>query len=83
MGALFNVLRGELVIEAKAKKETANTLDTTSFQEGYLSVFHRVITLMQQQADIFDVPLTEIGIDNLKESDLITKPQSWEREERW
>jgi hypothetical protein len=41
-----------------------------SFATGYLAGFHRVLTLMQQQAEIFDIPLKEIGID-IDENDLI------------
>ncbi|ARJ41618.1 hypothetical protein B1H58_06035 [Pantoea alhagi] len=61
----------ELAIEAKAKKVASIGTDKENFQTGYLSAFHRVITLMQQQADIYEIPLDKIGLDKIKEQDLI------------
>jgi hypothetical protein len=61
----------ELAEEAKAKKIAALGTDDENFQTGYLSAFHRVITLIQQQADIYDVPLEKLSLDKIKEIDLI------------
>jgi hypothetical protein len=61
----------ELAFEAKAKKVEAIGTDNEAFQTGYLSAFHRVITLIQQQADIYDIPLEKLSLDKLKETDLI------------
>jgi len=61
----------ELALEAKANKIAAIGTDTENYQTGYLSAFHRVITLIQQQADIYDVPLEKLSLDKIKEIDLI------------
>ncbi|WPU24785.1 hypothetical protein RI049_08605 [Cedecea neteri] len=61
----------ELAEEAKTKKIAALGTDNENFQTGYLSAFHRVITLIQQQADIYDVPLEKLSLDKIKETDLI------------
>lgn len=61
----------ELAVEAKAKKIAALGTDDENFQTGYLSAFHRVITLIQQQADIYEVPLDKLSLDKIKETDLI------------
>ncbi|WP_455814549.1 hypothetical protein [Pseudomonas graminis] len=62
---------GELATEAKSSQLSSVGTNKEDFNTGYLSAFHRVITLMQQQADIFDVSLEELGLDKIKESDLI------------
>lgn len=71
----FSVTLGEalleMAIEAKSQQKASMGTEREDFQTGYLSAFHRVITLMQQQADIFDIPLENIGLDEIKESDLI------------
>lgn len=44
--------------------------DRTEFESGYLCALHRVITLMQQQAEIFDISFDVLGI-NIDEKELI------------
>jgi len=61
----------ELAVEAMAKRDASIGADNESFQDGYLSAFHRVITLIQQQADLFDIPLERLSLDGIKETDLI------------
>ncbi|MNI74447.1 hypothetical protein D3C73_1305300 [compost metagenome] len=71
----FSVTLGEalneLALEAKAHQLSSVGTENEDFNTGYLSAFHRVITLVQQQADIFDIGLENIGLDKIKESDLI------------
>jgi hypothetical protein len=55
---------------AKVQKDIALGNENEPFSTGYLNGFHRVITLMQQQAEVFDISLREIGID-IDENDLI------------
>ncbi len=56
----------EYAQEAKTKKEASE------FYKGYLSCFHRIISLMQQQANAFDIPLSEINLEDIDpERDLI------------
>jgi len=57
--------------EAKINKELSIGTKHEQFATGYLSGFHRIITLMQQQAEIFDIPLSELSLDGINEIDLI------------
>lgn len=57
--------------EAKKDKELEMGTDKEQFMTGYLSGFRRIVTLMQQQAEINDIPLDEISLDRLNEIDLI------------
>lgn len=57
---LSNLLK-EMAIEAKE----ASDKKKTEFSVGYLSGFHRVISLMQQQAESFGIPLDTLGLDEI------------------
>lgn len=57
--------------EAKHEKDAAIGTEEEDYKTGYLMCFHRVITLMQQQATMFDVPQEEILSDIFSESDLL------------
>lgn len=61
----------ELAEEAKLKRNVALGTENENFQEGYLCAFHRIITLFQQQADIYDISLEKLSLDKIKETDLI------------
>ncbi len=39
------------------------------YKSGYMMGFHRFITLMQQQAEAFDIRLKEISLDDIEESE--------------
>ena len=72
-----NYLRdlGYLIREAgeQARKDTvaANESDRP-FQQGRLMAYHEVLSLMQQQAEAFQLPLEELALDGLDpERDLI------------
>jgi hypothetical protein len=43
--------------------------DSEDFKTGYMMAFHRFITLMQQQAESFDIALEELGLNDIKEDD--------------
>ena len=61
----------EYALEAKKKSiSTANT-DGKDFADGYLSGFYRIVTLMQQHAEAYDITMQELGMENLKETDLM------------
>lgn len=57
----LGVLVRELAIEAKQDVERKDS----DFSAGYLAGFHRVVSLMQQQAEAFGIPLDEIGLDGI------------------
>ena len=47
----------------------AKGTDSESYKTGYMMGFHRFITLMQQQAEAFDISLEELGLDDIKEDE--------------
>ena len=71
----FLISLGEVLIEmaseARLKKQNAVGTDREDFCTGYLAGFHRIITLMQQHAEGYDIPLEKLGLDKIDEGDLI------------
>ncbi|UHQ24438.1 hypothetical protein LVB77_07055 [Lysobacter sp. 5GHs7-4] len=61
----------EMALEAKRLKEESPASDAEAFHTGYLSGFHRVFTLLAQQAEIFELPASELGLDRIDASNLI------------
>lgn len=65
---------GEIIREyaenAKENKDSVIGTKQEQFATGYLAGFHRIVTLMQQQAEIFDISLKELSLD-IDEVDLI------------
>ena len=51
----------EMALEAK---QTAKQTDS-DFAIGYMAGFHRVVSLMQQQAEGFGIPLDELALDGI------------------
>lgn len=51
----------ELAWEAKQQAEE----NGSDFSVGYMAGFHRVVSLMQQQAEAFGIPFEEIGLDEI------------------
>ena len=58
----LGILIKEMALEAKVD---TTQKQTEEFAIGYMSGFCRVISLMQQQAEAFDIPLEEIGLDGI------------------
>ena len=57
----LGVLIKELALEAK-QQAIENRND---FSIGYMSGFHRIVSLMQQQAEAFNIPVEEIGLNGI------------------
>jgi len=57
----------DIVDKAKRKKNKK----TDEFDVGYLCCLHRIVTLIHQQAEIYDIPLTELSLNDLKDTDLM------------
>jgi hypothetical protein len=60
--------------EALEAKEESRTVpeDERAFALGRLMAFHEVISLMQQQAQAFGIPLEDLGLDDISpEKDLL------------
>jgi broad-specificity NMP kinase len=47
------------------EKLKAENIKDEKFNQGVLAAYYRVITLMQQQAEGFDISLSDIGLDDI------------------
>ena len=62
----------EYALEAKKRADTSKGTPEESYYTGYLMGFHRVVSLMQQQAEAFGIPLRMLGLEGFDaEKDLI------------
>jgi hypothetical protein len=43
------------------------TDDNNEFNTGYLMAFHRVTTLLQQQAELFELDLKELNLEKIND----------------
>ena len=60
----------EYAYEAKKNRDGAKNQEKKDFYEGYLSAYYRIVTLMQQHAEPFEISLNELGLENIKEEDM-------------
>ena len=58
----LGILLREMANEAKAKAVEGGHND---FDVGYMAAFHRVVSLMQQQAEAFNLPLEALSLEGL------------------
>lgn len=61
----LGILLKEKALEAKAIKDRTVNGDITDYDLGYLMAFHESLSLMQQQAEVFDIELDDIGLGNI------------------
>jgi len=67
----FGRLLKEQALEAKREAEVAGEPEK-AFRVGRLMAYHEVISLMQQQAKVFGLPLRTIGLEDIDpETDLL------------
>ena len=59
----------EYALESISEHKAAKGTSEEDYKTGYMMGFHRFITLMQQQAESFDIPLKEIGLADIDEGD--------------
>lgn len=66
---LYLLATNELLLdfarEAKAQADATRDSEGGSFNAGYLMGFHRVVSLMQQQASAFGLDLDELGLSDV------------------
>jgi hypothetical protein len=60
---------GYLIRELALESKEAATEKQSDFAIGYRAGFHRVVSLMQQQADAFGIPLADIALDGFDPDD--------------
>ncbi|MGO4222383.1 hypothetical protein AB4Y64_11085 [Lysobacter sp. TAF61] len=53
---------GRLVADLAVGAKQQSTQVNSDFAVGYLAGFHRIVSLMQQQAESFCIPLEAIGL---------------------
>ncbi len=64
----LGILLKDYALEAKQQADHKGT----EFSIGYLAGYHRIISLMQQQAEAFDIPFEEIGLDRIDADEDLT-----------
>jgi hypothetical protein len=68
---LGSIIR-EKALEAKKTSDATTDDSDRGFSLGRLMAFHEVVSLMQQQAEAFDISLGEIGLADINpEKDLL------------
>jgi len=62
----------ERALDAKAQTKKGETEGDQLFQTGRLIAFHEVISIMQQQAESFGIPLKDLRLEDVvPERDLV------------
>jgi hypothetical protein len=54
---------GYLIRELAVESKRASTEKQSDFSIGYMAGFYRVVSLMQQQAEVFEIPLIDLALD--------------------
>jgi len=67
LGTLTTEYAKEAIADFLASKGSKDE----QLKTGYMMGFHRFITLMQQQAEAFEIPLKELGIETITENDFL------------
>ena len=67
LGAITKEYAREAIQDHVAAKGTSEE----DFKTGYMMGFHRFVTLMQQQAESFEIPLSEIGLADIDENEFL------------
>lgn len=60
--ALYLLDLGFLIRDLAVESKLAAMEKQSDFAIGYMAGFHRVVSLMQQQAEAFNIPLEEIAL---------------------
>ena len=55
----------EHALESLGDRDTAKTDEERSFADGCLMGFYQVVSLMQHQAEVFGIPLSELCLDDI------------------
>ena len=68
----LGVLLKEKARDAKVDKDSAVDTDDFDYKLCYLMAFHDVISVLKQQADVFDIDQVELGLKDIEpESELL------------
>jgi hypothetical protein len=55
-----------LVIEKATEAKITKTQDGDAYNIGYLMAWHEIVSLMQSQAKLFDIPFSSLGLDAIE-----------------
>ena len=55
----------ERALQARGEAEKARGTDDHDFEDGRVLAFNEVISIMQQQAEGFEIPLSELRLDDI------------------
>ena len=69
---LFEALNVIIKDSLNAQKKYKNDYEK-GIEEGYLLCFHRIITLIEQHAEIYNISMSELNLSDIKEEDIINK----------
>ncbi|MCU7556015.1 hypothetical protein OCL06_15600 [Alteromonas sp. ASW11-19] len=61
----LGVILKEKALDAKVEKDKSAGAKDTDYNLGYLMAYYEVVSLMQQQANSFEIELSEIGLDDI------------------
>lgn len=67
----LGVITTEYAREAIQDHSSSKDTDEEAYKAGYMMAFHRIVTLMQQQADAFEIPLDQIGLAEIDEKEFL------------
>lgn len=56
----------EMALESKQLRDAARGTDDEAFRAGHLMALHEVVSLMQQQAVAFQIPLEAISLADIE-----------------
>lgn len=61
----LGLLIKEIALSSKNKCASSDSSENRQFEIGYLMGLHRVISLMQQQAEGFNIPLEDMNLEDI------------------
>ncbi len=67
---------GYLIREMAEEAKRDSVTEPSEYAVGYLMAIHAIVSLMQQQAITFEIPLDELNLQNLPESFFFSEPRS-------
>lgn len=59
----------ELAIEAKKDLDSNSQNECSDYKTGYCMAFHRIVSLMQQQAEAFNIPFSKLNMSDIDADD--------------
>ena len=61
----LGLLIKEKAFEAKKSRDASMGTADYDYELGHLMAFYEIVSLMQQQADAFGIPLSKVSLENI------------------